>query len=316
MSTTSVSLPRKLASARQTASSSRQRVALAWIAVAAVATGGASVAHGGDRVATPVPRLGRVVVVVFENKARDRVLGNADAPTFAKLARTYATLTNYRAVAHPSLPNYLALVSGSTQGITDDCTSCVVVSRSLADTVEGAGRSWKTYAEGLPQPGFTGPFAGRYAKKHNPFVYFRNILSAAARLSRIVPFSAFRRDLAAGTLPDYSLVVPNLCNDMHDCSVATGDRWLGRFLAPLLRSKQLRGGAVFVVFDESDDSSVGGGGIVPAFVVGPLVRAGARSAIALDHYSLLRTIEDGWGLPYLGASAAARPITGIWKTAP
>ena len=259
-----------------------------------------------------MPRLGRVVVVVFENKARDRVLGRAEAPTFAKLARRYATLTNYRAVAHPSLPNYLALVSGSTQGITDDCTGCIVDSPNLADTLERAGRSWKTYAEGLPRPGFTGPSAGRYAKKHNPFVYFRDVLSSPSRLTRIVPYSTFGRDLTARTLPDYSLVVPDLCNDMHDCSVATGDRWLARFLARLLGSPQLRGGAVFVVFDESDDSNVGGGGIVPAFVAGPLVGKGARSAAVLDHYGLLRTIEDAWGLPLLGRSAGARPITGIW----
>lgn len=301
MSTTSASLPRKPASS------------LAW--AAAVAAVGAVAAYGGDRAAPQVPHLGRVVVVVFENKARDRVLGNPAAPTFAKLARTSATLTNYRAVAHPSLPNYLALVSGSTQGITDDCTSCVVAAPSLADTLEAAGRSWKTYAEGLPRPGFTGPFAGRYAKKHNPLVYFHDVLSAPGRLGRVVPFSAFRRDLAAGTLPDFSLVVPNLCNDMHDCPVATGDRWLERFLGPLLGSSQQPGAAVFVVFDESDDSNIGGGGVVPAFVAGPRVRAGARSAVVLDHYSLLRTIEDGWGLPYLGRSARARPITGIWKAA-
>ena len=305
MSTTSVSLPRKPASS------------LGWVAasVAIAAAAGAVAAYGRDRVAPPVPHLGRVVVVIFENKGRDRVLGSADAPTFAKLARRGATLTNYRAVAHPSLPNYLALVSGSTQGITDDCTSCVVTGRSLADTLAAAGRTWKTYAEGLPQAGFTGPFAGRYAKKHDPFVYFRRVAAAPKRLRRIVPLTVFQKDLAAGTLPDYSLVVPDLCNDMHDCPVATGDRWLARFLAPLLGNPQLRGGAVFVVFDESDDSDIGGGGIVPAIVAGPLVRAGASSAAVFDHYSLLRTIEDGWGLPRLGQSARATPITGIWKTA-
>ncbi len=243
------------------------------------------------------------------------MLGNTDAPTFAALSRRYATLSNYRAIAHPSLPNYLALVSGSTQGITDDCTSCVVSGRSVADTLESAGRTWKTYAEGLPRAGFTGPSAGRYAKKHDPFVYFKDVLASPKRLSRIVPLTAFARDLAAGTLPDYSLVVPDLCNDMHDCSVATGDAWLARFTASLFASPQLRGGVVFVVFDESDDSNIGGGGIVPMIVAGPLVRVGARSAVVLDHYSLLRTIEDGWALPYLGRSERARPITGIWKTA-
>ena len=298
---TSASLPRKPAKP------------VLWVVAVAAAAVGAAAAYGSDRASPPVPHLGRVVVVVFENKGRDRVLGSADAPTFAKLALRGATLTNYRAVAHPSLPNYLALVSGSTQGITDDCTSCLVTGRSLADTLAAAGRTWKTYAEGLPQAGFAGPFAGRYAKKHDPFVYFRGVVSAPKRLRRIVPLPVFARDLAAGTLPDYSLVVPDLCNDMHDCPVATGDGWLARFLAPLLGNTQLRGGAIFVVFDESDDSSIGGGGIVPAIVAGPLVRAGVRSAAVFDHYSLLRTIEDGWGLPRLGLSARATPITGIWK---
>ena len=250
---------------------------------------------------------------MFENKAQASVLGKAAPPTFAALARRYATLTNYRAVAHPSLPNYLALVSGSTQGITSDCTTCVVTARNLADTIEASGRSWKTYAEGLPSPGFTGPFVGSYAKKHNPFTYFSDVLASPARLNRIVPYTVLAADLAAGSLPNFSLVVPDLCHDMHDCSVATGDRWLAGFLPPLLASRQLRGGAVFVVFDESDDSSVGGGGVVGAFVAGPLVRPGARSAAILDHYGLLRTIEDGWGLPRLARSATARPITGIWK---
>jgi acid phosphatase len=307
MPTTSASLPRKPASS----------IVRAGIAAAVVAAVGAVAAYGavGASPSPPVPRLGRVVVIVFENKGRDRVLGNADAPTFARLARQGATLTNYRAVAHPSLPNYLALVSGSTQGITDDCTSCVVTARSLADTLATAGRTWKTYAEGLPQAGFTGAFAGRYAKKHDPFVYFRDVAAAPKRLRRVVPLPMFGKDLAGGTLPDYSLVVPDLCNDMHDCPVAAGDRWLARFLALLLRNSQLRGGAVFVVFDESDDSDVGGGGIVPAIVAGPLVRPGASSAAVFDHYSLLRTIEDGWGLPLLGQSGRATPITGIWKAA-
>jgi hypothetical protein len=262
---------------------------------------------------TAVP-LSRVVVIVFENKEASAVLGNRAAPTFNRLARRYAVLRNYFGVAHPSLPNYLVLVSGSTHGISSDCTGCTVDGRNLADTLEEAGKSWKTYAEGLPAPGFTGSSAGRYAKKHDPLVYFADVLASPARLGRIVPLARLHGDLVAGALPDFSLVVPDLCHDMHSCSVATGDAWLRTFLPPLLRSPQLRDGVIFVVFDEGGKGDrAGGGGHVPALVLGPLVRRGSHSSRRLDHYALLRTIEDAWKLPRLGRSASATAISGIWR---
>jgi len=261
-----------------------------------------------------VPNFSHAVVIVFENKEYGDVVGSASAPTFGALARRYALLTDYRAVAHPSLPNYLALVSGSTHGITIDCTDCAVDARNLADTLARAGKSWKTYAEGLPAPGFLGASAGRYAKKHDPFLYFDDVIGNEDRLRNVVPLTAFRADVRANRLPDFSLVVPDLCHDMHDCPVATGDHWLAGFLRPLLRSPVLAGGAVFVVFDEGT-LAVGGGGHVPALVLGPTVRPNARTAQPLDHYSLLRTIEDSWHLSPLARSAAASPITGIWRGA-
>lgn len=283
----------------------------ALLAVALSAQGGGARAErAGGSVRRPA--FDRAVVVVFENKDFAQVIGSADAPTFNRLAGRYALLADYRGVAHPSLPNYLALVSGSTHGITSDCTSCRVAGLSLADTLERAGKTWKTYAEGLPRAGFTGPWAGRYAKKHDPFLYFDDVAARPSRLRRIVPLTQFARDLAANRLPDFSLVVPDLCHDMHDCSVATGDAWLGSFLRPLLRSSALGRGAVFVVFDEGVGSE-GGGGHVPALVVGPLVRPGSRVASSLDHYGLLRTIEDAWRLPRLGRSRTATPISGIWR---
>jgi hypothetical protein len=258
--------------------------------------------------------FGRVVVIVFENKSAGEVLDNSAAPTFGRLARRYAVLADYVGVAHPSLPNYVGLVSGSTHGITTDCTDCTVAGRSLADTLEAAGKSWKTYAEGLPTTGFTGASSGRYAKKHDPFLYFRNVLASPARLRRVVPLSRLSRDLARDELPDFSLIVPDLCHDMHDCSVAVGDAWLRGFLPQLLQSPQLRDGVVFVVFDEGPHSDrAGGGGHVPALVLGPLVRPGSRSSQRLDHYALLRTIEDGWKLPRLARSASAPAISGIWR---
>ena len=277
---------------------------LAMGACTAVAATGA----GSDA----VPMVDKVVVVVFENKESREVIGSGEAPTFDLLAKRYALLTHYHGVTHPSLPNYLALVSGSTHGVTSDCASCRVAAPNLADTLERAGKTWKTYAEGLPAPGFTGRSAGRYAKKHNPLLYFADVHGRPERLRRIVPLRAFARDLRAHALPDFSLVVPDQCHDMHDCPVSTGDAWLRAFLRPLLRSAELAHGVVYVVFDEGRDEA-GGDARVPALVVGPLVRPGSRARRRLDHYSLLRTIEDAWQLPRLARSRAARPITGIWR---
>lgn len=258
-----------------------------------------------------VPDFSHVVVVVFENHEANSIAGNPDAPTFNALARRYASLTDYTGVTHPSLPNYLALVSGSTQGITSDCIDCLVDARSLADTLATAGRTWKTYAEDLPYVGFSGGSSGGYAKKHDPFLYFRDVAGSPVRRRRVVPFAQLADDLRRHRLPDFSLVVPNLCNDMHDCSVATGDAWLKAHVVPLLHSPQLRGGVVFVVFDEGT-SDTDGGGRIAALALGPTVRRGARFAQATNHYGLLRTIEDAWHLPRLGLSGRGTPIGGIW----
>ena len=264
---------------------------------------------GRATAAAPVPAFAHVVVIVFENKESTSVLGSRAAPTFNSYGRRYAKMTRYYGVTHPSLPNYLALVSGSTQGITTDCTGCVVDAKSLADTVEASGRTWKTYAEGLPAPGFLGPFNGRYAKKHNPFAYFRSIAEDPARRARLVPLSQLGPDLRRGTLPSFSLVVPDLCHSMHDCSVAVGDAWLRSQIAKFVR---LPNTVVFVVFDEGS-TSIAGGGHTAALAIGRAVRPGSRFARVTGHYGILRTIEQAWGLPLLGRSARVAPITGIWR---
>jgi hypothetical protein len=291
-------------------------LARALLVLAVVASGCGGSADATTPTTAPpsvrVPDFTHVVLVVFENHEATSIAGNPDAPTFNFLARRYARLTNYTAVAHPSLPNYLALVSGSAHGISSDCTDCVVPARNLADTLAAAGKTWKTYAEDLPYPGFTGGSAGRYAKKHDPFLYFRDVAYSRARRNRVVPFPRLARDLAARRLPDFALVIPNLCDDMHDCSVATGDAWLKAHVVPLLHSHELRGGVVFVVFDEGT-SDAGGGGRVEALALGPTVRRGTRFAKPTNHYGLLRTIEDAWGLPRLGFSRTGTPIGRIWR---
>ena len=254
-----------------------------------------------------MPAFDHIVVVFFENKERREIIGKA--PAFTAYAKRYADITRYYAVTHPSLPNYIAFVSGGLNGITTNCTSCTTSARSLVDTIGASGRTWKTYAEGLPRPGFLGAVSGRYAKKHNPFVYFRSVVRSPARRSRVVPFTQLARDLRADALPDFSIVVPDMCNSMHDCPVRVGDAWLRRLLPSLL---QLPNTAIFVVFDEGS-TAVRGGGHIAAFVAGTAVLPGARYTAVVDHYGALRTIEEAWGLPLLGRSARAQPLTGIWR---
>jgi phosphatidylinositol-3-phosphatase len=250
------------------------------------------------------PAFDRVVLVVFENKEYDQVLRSPEAPTFGSLARRYALLENYHGVAHPSLPNYLALVSGSTQGITSDCTSCQVRAPNLADTLEQAGRTWKVYAEGLPRPGFVGSSAGRYAKKHNPLVYFTDVAASRDRLRRVVPLSTFRRDLEGGSLPDFALVVPDLCHDMHDCSIATGDRFL-RTWVPRITPALGTNGIIITLFDEGYTSEGcchgrAAGGHIAGIISGPGAGVGVSIRTRVNQYSILRLIEDAWGLGALG----------------
>ena len=217
-----------------------------------------------------MPHFRHVIVVVFENKECVDVMGSADAPTFKRLARRYAIFTNYYGVRHPSLPNYLALVSGSTQGVTSDDADRTFDGKNIADTLAARGISWKTYAEGLEAPGSTEDEGDNYVRRHDPLLYFRDVLSNRRRLARIVPYAQFQHDLTTDRLPRFALVVPNLHDDMHDSGVGDGDRWLKGFLRPLLGSAELKHGVVFIVFDEADQNdTVGGGGHTVALAVGP-----------------------------------------------
>jgi phosphatidylinositol-3-phosphatase len=287
-------------------------VAATFVAIDA-ASSAPPVSPSPQATVSAMPHFAHVVVVVFENRSSKSVLGRRGAPTFNRLAERYALLSNYRAVAHPSLPNYLALISGSTHGFHNDCVSCLVGGSSLAETIRAAGLTWRAYVEGYKGPGARPaqpiPFFARI-----PFLRFDNVTDSARQLRDIQPLSSFGKALRAGRLPNFSLIVPNLCHDMHNCSIATGDRWLRRFVGPLLRSPAIKRSVLFVTFDEgASRDHLGGGGPVATIVAGPLVRPHVQSNQPYTHYSLLRTIEDAWGLPRLGQSATAAPITGIWR---
>ena len=288
------------------------RVSAGCATVVAVAAAAILVADRAGASRDEAPPFDHVVLIVFENKSAPQLLAARGAGTFRRLGERYALLARYDAVAHPSLPNYLALVSGSTFGLVHDCLHCVVRGPSLADTLAAHGLSWKAYVEDLPAR--ASAIRRHTVKARIPFVYFHDVLDDPARMRSIVPLSTFAHDLRAGTLPSFSLVVPSLCHDMHSCSIRAGSTWLASFVHPLLRARRLRDGVVFVLFDEGRRHDLaGGGGHVAALVLGSLVRPDSVSLAPLSHYSVLRTIEDDWHLPRLGQSQDAPAIDGIWR---
>jgi hypothetical protein len=249
-----------------------------------------------------------IAVLVMENRGYDELIGNPSAPYLNSLARTYGLATNSYAITHPSFPNYLALTSGSTQGQTEPCGECHFDVPNLAGQLQAAGISWKAYMEDLPSPCFTGEEAGFYARKHDPFMYYDDVTGDPEACRRVVPMTQLNDDLHSGTLPRFVWVTPNLCNDMHDCGVATGDDFLARTVPSLLDGLGADG-VLLLTWDEgiSNDGCCekAAGGRIVTIVAGPGAEQGFASGKPHDHYSVLRTIEEAFGLPLLGDAACA-----------
>ncbi len=260
---------------------------------------------------TPVPTpavYDHVVVIVLENHSFESVVGNPQAPYLNSFANRWSLATGYSGVSHPSLPNYLAMLGGSTFGIASDCTGCFLNAPSLPDRLEAAGMTWKGYMEGLPAPCFVGS-SGLYAQKHDPFVYFDPIRNDAARCSRVVPYSQLAGDFASpATAPNFAFVTPNMCNDGHDCPLATTDAWLSREVPALMSAPAFADSRSLLVI--TYDEGEGGSNRVATILAGSGVRQGFQSATTYDHYSLLRTVESLWGLaPLAAGDGAAAPMT-------
>lgn len=245
----------------------------------------------------PTPQ--HVVVVVFENKGAQQVIDQA--PYLSSLAKQGASFSDAHGVAHPSEPNYLALFSGSTQGLTDDSCPHTFSGPSLGRQLLDAARTFTGYSEDLPAAGYQGCSAGDYARKHNPWVNFADLPASVNQ-----PYSALPADF--GALPTVAFVVPNLCDDMHNCPVRTGDDWARAHLAPYVSWARDHDSLLVVTFDEDEGTS---GNHIATFLVGPMVRPGTSDQ-RIDHYSVLRTIEQMYGLPPIGDAAKAEPITGVW----
>jgi len=244
------------------------------------------------------PRPDHVVIVMLENKDEGDAL--RQGPYLASLAASGASLTDMHAETHPSQPNYLALFSGGTQGVDDDSCPHTFAAGNLASELTAAGYTFAGYSEDLPATGFAGCVAGGYARKHSPWTNFRAVPASANQ-----PLSAMPTDYAA--LPTVSFLIPNLCHDMHDCSVATGDAWARDHLDGYVRWAREHNSVLLVTFDEDDNHS--DNRILTFFTGGP-IKPG-RYAQPVDHYGVLATLEDWYGLPRLGQAATAAPITGI-----
>jgi len=245
----------------------------------------------------PPPPLPHVFVIVMENKSYDQALS---VPYTASLAARHAVATNYYAITHPSLPNYLALTSGSTWGITDNAYR-VLPAAGIGDQLTAAGIPWRAYMEGLTGDCHTSP--APYARSHNPFVHYGGACPA-----NVVPLTALEADLAGNT-PRFVWITPDRCHDQHDCSLDVGDRWLESVVPKILASRAWRAsGLLFITWDEDDGLS---GNRVATLIIAPdLVRH--STARRYDHYSLLATVEDRLGVPRLGQAAAATPIDDLF----
>jgi phosphatidylinositol-3-phosphatase len=272
----------------------------------------------------PLPNFDYIYLIVMENEEARSIVGNPDAPYLNQLMQQYGLAMNYTAIAHPSQPNYLALWSGSPQGVRDNGVHRLNAVH-IGDQLEAAGKSWQVFAQNLPltdaagQPTcFTGATAsggpdgaGNYARKHEPAVSFLNVSNDTARcVAHITDFRHF--DPAAANL---ELIVPNLCNDMHDCPITTGDAWLKSWLGPhILDTPTWRdsNSALFITWDEGSSNDDGGGNVA-TLVISKQTPPGFTSNMPHDHYSLLRSIQDVWGLGCLQISCMANNLSEFFR---
>jgi hypothetical protein len=270
----------------------------------------------------PTP-VRHIIIIAMENAEYSNVIGNeTSTPYQDSLASKYALAAEYYAVSHPSLPNYLSLIAGSTLGVSSDCqpSQCSQSGRSIVDLLNQKGFSWREYAESLPTNCSQSISSdGLYYPKHNPFVYFSDITGNRGSgqvsgycQSHVIPFSRFATDIANNELPNYAFITPNACDDAHSCSLSTGDRWLASVVPEIINSPEFNSTVLFIVYDEGT-SNLGmngtqGGGHVACIIVSPFVKAGYVSHIQYSHYSLLATIESIYNLGDLRQKDASAPV--------
>ncbi|HEY0755177.1 MAG TPA: alkaline phosphatase family protein [Ktedonobacteraceae bacterium] len=280
-----------------------------------------------------LPDFQHIFLIVMENNSYSNLIGNADAPWINSAAHNYIVATNYYGVGHPSEPDYIALTSGSVQGVTSDA-DVTLNAPNIVDQLEKHGRSWTAYMQGLFSAGNTNKLAstaGDYARKHNPFVSYADIQQNPARLARIVDFSQFASNLAGNAMPAFVWITPDLCHDMHGagaCSdtrglIQVGDAFLRATVNQIMHSSAWTGhSAIFITWDESEaDDNSGccganpGGGHILTLIIPYATSPPQTLTRPYNHYSLLATIEDAWSLGCLATTCdvgSVRPMAGVF----
>lgn len=263
-----------------------------------------------------VPTVSHVFVLVEENHAYESVIGNSAMPYTNGLAQKYSLATQYFANRHNSLPNYFMLTVGSLV-TTNDLFTGTISSDNVVQALTAAGKSWKMYAESLPNAGYTGPSVIPYAKDHNPFAYFSDVLNSSSQAANIVPFTQLNSDIQNNTLPDYALIVPDLSNDGHDCpneaanctdtdKLTTIDGWVQKNVGPLIQSSAFQDSVLIYTWDESNINDLAHqGGHVATILISPKVRAGFQSTTFYQHQSTLRLTMELLGVSDLPGAAAS-----------
>jgi len=253
-----------------------------------------------------LPQPDHTVVVIMENRGYADVIGNGSAPYINSLRIAGANFTNSHALTHPSQPNYLGLFAGTTENLSDNSCPHTYNAANIASGLLASGQSFIGYSESMPSDGYTGCEIGRYARKHNPWVDYTNV-PASSNLT----FESFPAYYEA--LPSVAYVIPDLCNGMHDCSVARGDAWLESRLDGYVQWARLHNSLFVLTFDEDGGNTATNQ--IPTIFVGPMVRPG-DDATPINHYSVLRTLEGMYGVPATGDTVSAAPITSVWQSIP
>ena len=260
----------------------------------------APVTHAGQ-----LPRPDHVVIVIEENRGYAQIMDKLNSHSYIHaLAKRGVLFTQSYGVAHPSQPNYLALFSGSTQGVTSNGCPLTFDSDNLATRMMGKGLSFASFAESLPRTGDVGCMSGAYQRKHNPVSNWQSARLAAGLNKR---FADFPQDYSK--LPTVSFVIPDQNNDMHDGSFEAADDWLKTHIAPYVDWAMAHNSLLILTWDEDNYQA---DNHIVTILVGPMVKAD-RSAQRIDHYSVLRTLLDFYDLPALGASHDAEAINGVWR---